>query len=671
MLKNELSKSANPYLLQHQDNPVHWQEWSDEILEYAKTNNKLLLISIGYSSCHWCHVMAHECFEDQEVADVMNAHFVNIKIDREERPDIDQIYMEAAQLLTGRGGWPLNAFALPDGKPFYAGTYFPKENWLTVLKNIASAYKEQPETLRNTANRLTEGIKNQDIFENVDKENILQSEEELINSYEAWFKHIDFKDGGLDKAPKFPMPIVWQSLLDYYVVYKDEKALEAVTLALDKMYEGGIYDWVAGGFARYSVDGYWFAPHFEKMLYDNAQLIALYADAYKITKNENYKQCIEQSIQFLNTELKHEDYGYYSALDADSEGVEGLFYCWTTDELKQLLTEHELKIATSFFNLKPSGNWEHKLNILAQVKSIPQLAETFLLTEFEIIDELNSIKTKLYNQRKHRVRPGLDDKMITSHNGMMVKALAKTYQATQDPIYKKMALDLMDNLIENVIHQDQRLQRIYHKSNSNGFLDDYAFIIEGLLYAYQISFDVKYLEHAKNLAEHTLDNYFDKDKQLFYYTSHTNNLIARKIEFSDNVIPSSNGVMAMNLWQLGHLLSENRFITISKDMLQSVKAFYEEFKMYFALWHQLEIAMQKGQIEVAVTGPNAHKHALKLQENYWPYTTFCGGNEEHLPQLQHKIKPETNQIFICQNQTCSKPFSTSIEASEMLKSTFS
>lgn len=670
-MRNTLSTSSNPYLLQHQDNPVHWQEWSDEVLEYAKANNKLLLISIGYSSCHWCHVMAHECFEDPEVAEVMNAHFVNIKIDREERPDIDQIYMEAAQLLTGRGGWPLNAFALPDGKPFYAGTYFPKENWLTVLKNIATAYKEQAETLRNTANRLTEGIKNQDIFENVDKENILQSEEELISSYQAWFKHIDFKDGGLDKAPKFPMPVVWQSLLDYYVVYKDEKALDAVTLALDKMYEGGIYDWVAGGFARYSVDGYWFAPHFEKMLYDNAQLIGLYADAYKVTKNKNYKDCIEQSIQFLNTELKHKDDAYYSALDADSEGVEGLYYTWKTDELKQLLSDREYKIATSFFNLKASGNWEHQLNILAQVKSVARLAEEFQCAEFEIIEELNGIKTKLYNQRQHRVRPGLDDKMITSHNGMMVKALSKTYQATQDPSYKKMALDLMDSLMAHVIRNDQTLKRLYHKADSNGFLDDYAFLIEGLIYAYQISFDKTYLEQARRLTEHTLDNYFDEDKHLFYYTSHANTLIARKIEFSDNVIPSSNAVMATNLWQLGHLLSENRFIDISKDMLQSVKAFYEEFKMYFALWHQLEIAMHKGQIEVAVTGPDANLQSLKLQGNYWPYTTFCGGHEENLPQLKGKINPETNQIFICQNQTCSKPFTSSIEAIEMLKSEFS
>lgn len=670
MLKNNLSKSSNPYLLQHKDNPVQWQEWSDDILEYAKANNKLLLISIGYSSCHWCHVMAHESFEDEGVAEIMNAHFVNIKIDREERPDIDQIYMEAAQLLTGRGGWPLNAFALPNGKPFYAGTYFPKDNWIKVLENIAQLYNEQPQTIIDTAERLTNGINNQDIFELDETKDGLKSEEELIASYQSWYKNIDFKDGGIDKAPKFPMPIVWQSLLDYYVVYKDKKALEAITTTLDKMLAGGIYDWVGGGFARYSVDGYWFAPHFEKMLYDNAQLIALYADAYKVTGNENYKHCIEQSIQFLNTELKHKDYGYYSALDADSEGVEGLFYCWTYDELKDILGEKEFKLAESYFNLKPHGNWEHKLNILAQVKPKAELIAEFKLSEAEINEHLEHIKSKLYQKRAVKIRPGLDDKMITAHNGMMVKALAKAYQATQDLEYKTMALDLIQNLMDNVLNKDYSLNRIYHNSKLKGFLDDYAFVIEGLVCAYQISFDINYLNKAKELLKFTLDNFYNTEKNLFYYTPHSNKLIARKLEYSDNVIPSSNGVMAMNLWQMGHLLSNQDNINISIKMLGKVKPLFKEFKLYFALWHQLDLAMQKGQIEIAVTGPEALDNALIIQKTYLPFTTFCGGNSENLTQLKGKINSQKPQIFICQNQTCSAPFSNSKKAVQMLKSIF-
>jgi len=670
MLKNNLSKSSNPYLLQHKDNPVQWQEWSDEILNYAKKNNKLLLISIGYSSCHWCHVMAHESFEDEGVAELMNEHFINIKIDREERPDIDQIYMEAAQLLTGRGGWPLNAFALPDGKPFYAGTYFPKENWIKVLENIATLYKDQPQTIIDTAERLTNGINNQDVFDFKGSKDLLKSEQELIQAYKSWYRSIDFKDGGIDKAPKFPMPVVWQSLLDYYVLYKDKKALEAVTTTLDKMLAGGIYDWVGGGFARYSVDGYWFAPHFEKMLYDNAQLIALYADAYKVTKNANYKRCVEQSIQFLNSELKHKDFGYYSALDADSEGVEGLFYCWKYDELKAILNDTELKIATSFFNLKPNGNWEDKLNILAQVMSVAQLAEEFKLTETEINSNLDSIKSKLKEKRALKVRPGLDDKMITAHNGMMIKALAKAFQATQESVYQKMALALADNLVEHVLDEDYSLKRIYHNDSVKGFLDDYAFVIEGFIYAYQISFEFDYLDKAKNLVDYTRDHFYDKQNHLFYYTPHSNKLIARKMEYSDNVIPSSNGIMAKNLWELGHLVSNQEYIDISTALLNKVKPLFKEFKLYFALWHQLELAMQKGQIEVSVTGPKALKNALDLQKHYSPFTTFCGGTIENLPQLKGKINTEKNQLFICRNQTCSAPFSNSTEASQALKSIF-
>ena len=653
-------------MLQHKDNPVHWQEWSDDILEYAKANNKLLLISIGYSSCHWCHVMAHESFEDNGVAELMNEHFINIKIDREERPDIDQIYMEAAQLLTGRGGWPLNAFALPDGKPFYAGTYFPKDNWIKVLENIANLYKEQPQTIIDTAERLTKGINNEDIFEENSFENPAP-EEELISSYQSWYKSIDFKNGGIDRAPKFPMPIVWQSLLDYYMVYKDEQALCAITTTLDKMLAGGIYDWVAGGFSRYSVDEHWFAPHFEKMLYDNAQLISLYADAYKVTQNKNYKHCITQTIEFLNAELKHKEYGYYSALDADSQGVEGLFYCWTFSELKDILDDIEFKIAETYFNIKPKGNWENQLNILAQVKPISQLSDEIELPHIELNAHLENIKAKLKRKREVRVRPGLDNKMITAHNGMMVKALAKAYQATKDPKYRKSALDLMQNLITNVLNDDCSLNRMYHQTKLKGFLDDYAFIIEGLLYAYQISFDIYYLKTAESLTKYTLENYFDKQKNLFYYTAHSNRLVARKMEYSDNVIPSSNSLMAMNLWQLGHMLSKQNYITYAKQMLKRVKPLYKEFKLYFALWHQVDLATQKGQIEIAVTGPDAIQNAHKLQNYYMPFTTFSGGNSENLIQLKGKIKAEKNQIYICQNQTCSAPYSDSTEALEMLK----
>ncbi len=654
MPKNNLSKSTSPYLLQHKDNPVHWREWDEETLKLAKNQNKCLLISIGYSACHWCHVMAHECFEDEEVAELMNKYFINIKIDREERPDIDQIYMDAAQILTGRGGWPLNAFALPDGKPFYAGTYFPKDNWIKILENIAQAYKEQPETLINTATRLTDGINSYEIFETEDVPKEL-SEIDLTNSYKSWYAHIDFKKGGIDKAPKFPMPVVWESVLEYYAVYKDANAIKAIETTLSEMLKGGIYDWVGGGFSRYSVDENWFAPHFEKMLYDNAQLLSLYANTYKITQNEDFKKCIEDTINFLNLDLKHKNIGYYSALDADSEGEEGLFYTWTFKELKQILNAKELELASIFFDLKPNGNWENQRNILAQNLTLETLADKFQMSVDVIQNNLRKIKNKLKTERDKRKKPGLDHKLITAHNAMMVKGFVKTYQALSNENYKVWAIELMQNLIEHSINKEYSVNRLMDKPKPQGFLDDYAILIEALIQTYEISFEVKYLELAENLMQFSLNNFYDEKQQLFYYTEKSTELIARKIEFSDNVIPSSNAVMAENLWRLGHLVSNEKYTELAKSMLQKVKPLYKKYSLYFALWHKLDIAVLKGQIDVAVTGPNAIKNVHKLQQKYWPFCNFCGGITENLPQLKHKIKSNQDQIFICQNKTCSSP----------------
>ncbi|MGX1023065.1 thioredoxin domain-containing protein [Psychroflexus sp. MBR-150] len=666
MLKNTLSQSSNPYLLQHKDNPVHWQEWNEQTLQLAKDQNKCLLISIGYSACHWCHVMAHECFESEEVATLMNTYFINVKIDREERPDIDQIYMDAAQILTGRGGWPLNVFALPDGRPFYAGTYFPKDSWIKILRNIAEAYKKQPETLIKTAKRLTDSIDSIDIFDTqVSTEN--HSEDELLKSYKSWYQHIDFEKGGINKSPKFPMPVVWDSLLEYFVTYKDEQALKVIDLTLNQMLEGGIYDWVGGGFSRYSVDENWFAPHFEKMLYDNAQLISLYADVYKVSHNQDYKKCIEETIWFLNADLKSNHLGYYSALDADSDDEEGLFYTWTFQELKQILNGDEFKLAESFFGLEPNGNWENQRNILAQKLPLQKLADTFKISSEQATKQLSDIKTKLKIERSRRKKPGLDNKLITAHNALMVKGLIKSYQALSDETYKELAFDLMQNLIKKSITNSSSVNRLMDNATPKGFLDDYAFFIEALLYSYEISFEIRYLKIAENLVEFCYNNFFDQDQHLFYYTEKSTQLIARKIESIDNVIPSSNAVMAENLWRLGHMLYNEKYIETAKQMLQKVKPLNKKYKLYFARWHKLNIAIHKGQIDVAITGPDALENLSKIQQHYWPFCNFCGGLTENLPLLQHKVKSHLNQIFICQNKTCSNAFNNAEKSIEALR----
>jgi uncharacterized protein YyaL (SSP411 family) len=665
MLRNQLSKSTSPYLLQHKDNPVHWQEWSDEVLQMAKNQNKCLLISVGYSACHWCHVMAHESFEDEKVAEIMNTHFINIKIDREERPDIDQIYMEAAQILTGRGGWPLNAFALPDGKPFYAGTYFPKDNWKMVLKNIAEAYSEQPDKLVKTAERLTEGLSNEElIFHH--KDNSAVSEEILQNLYQDWFNEIDFDFGGQDKAPKFPMPCIWESLLEYQAVYNDQKALRAVEITLDQMYSKGIYDWLGGGFARYSVDEYWFAPHFEKMLYDNAQLLALYANAYKLTRKPTYKNCIDQCIQFIQEEMKSESIGYFTALDADTEGEEGKFYTWTYTELKSILSEIEFEIAIEFFNLKPQGNWEDGRNILSQHKSKTEIEDEFIISKSEVEKYLSSIKRKLKLQRDKRIAPGIDFKCITAHNAMLVFGFTKAFQATQQKEYKTLAIDLMNEITDHAIDKNYNVCRLMNKPDLMGFLDDYAFCIKALIEVYQITFEIKYIKCAERLLDVVLKRFYDHESKLFYYTSDNSKLIVRKKEISDNVVPSSNAIMAENLWVTGHLVSNMDYLETSKLMVKKVEPLFKAYKMYFATWYKLKLAELRSQTEIAITGKEAIKSAEKLQQNFFPISHYYGGNEENLPQLQHKIKPNQVQFFVCKHQSCSKPLTNKNEFKSLL-----
>ena len=376
---------------------------------------------------------------------------------------------------------------------------------------------------------------------------------------------------------------------------------------------------------------------------------------------------MKKASNFLNEELKSDNSGYYSALDADSEGEEGLYYTWTFQELEDILTKDEMALAKVYFNLKPQGNWENQRNILAQNISVEKLADKFQYTLTETKQHLDAIKTKLKTQRNKRVKPGLDNKLITAHNAMLVKAFVKSYQATSDETYKTMALDLMQKLIKSSINSDYSINRLMDKSKPQGFLDDYAFMIEALIYAYEISFEIDYLQQAEKLVDYTFNHFYDDQQQLFYYADKNSQLIARKIEFSDNVIPSSNAVMAENLWRLGHLLSKDEFTETAINMLKKVQHLYKKFSLYFANWHKLNIAVLKGQIDVAVTGPNAVENVHELQKYFWPYVNFCGGDSENLPQLQHKVKTNTDQFFICQNKTCTKPLTNIKETTEGIK----
>lgn len=675
-MANQLSKASSPYLLQHKDNPVHWHEWNEEALSKAKNENKPLLISIGYAACHWCHVMAHESFEDENVASLMNEHFICIKVDREERPDIDQIYMDAAQILTGRGGWPLNAFALPDGRPFYAATYFPKDNWKKILGNIAKVYDKQYNQLLDTAEKLTEGIRTIDEITPQQSTDSVVSKTEYETLFQSWQKFLDDEHGGFKGAPKFPMANTWLFPLQYYVLTGDKAALKAVQHTLDHMSFGGIYDQIGGGFSRYAVDGVWFAPHFEKMLYDNALLIELYAEAYRIQPDQHYKNIIIESIDFVKRELMDENKAFWASLDADSEGEEGKFYTWTYDELLEVLNSEDLTFVEKFYNIKRKGNWENGRNILF-TKSRP---EDFALNNdespAEFYAQLKKIKTELFQTRSKRERPALDDKVLTSWNAMMLKALVQTYKAFGRSEDLQLAEQNTEFLLKTMKTKDGRLFRNYKngKASISGFLDDYAFLVEALIELYQVTFSKEYLDNARDLAEICIEDFQDDRSGLFFYTSNKGEqLIAKKIEINDNVIPASNAVLAKSLFLLGRYFDEESYTKTSEHMLAQVKTKLHKSGPYHAAWQILAGWMTHPFYEVAIMGEDAQDFALEMQRHYKANAIYLGGSSENLDLLKGKKPSESAKsktlIYVCVHKSCQQPMTNPKDALALLENT--
>ena len=665
---NQLINESSPYLLQHAHNPVNWYPWGEEALEKAKKENKLLIISIGYAACHWCHVMEHESFEDTTVARIMNEYFVPIKVDREERPDVDDIYMTACNLITGRGGWPLNAFALPDGRPVWAGTYFPKDQWLDILNQFKKLKEENYERLEDSANRITEGLKNADDIALVEG-NVEFTNEDLKTIADNVIRHVDFKDGGRTGAPKFPMPNNYEFLLKYYDLTADEQALEATKITLDKMAYGGIYDQLGGGFARYSVDAYWVVPHFEKMLYDNGQLVSLYSKAFQLTKDPYYEQIVRETLAFVERELMDEEGGFYSSLDADSEGEEGKFYVWTSDEIDSLLTDElDREIFRDYFEIKNSGNWEEHKNILYRRKSTEEIAQKFNLSEEEVNQSINRSRSILMEVRDTRVRPGLDDKMLTSWNALMLNGYIDAYKSLGDEAYLATALKNAQFLADHQMKSDYRLDRNRKdgKSSINGFLDDYAITIDAFLNLYEVTFDEDWLEKSDALCQYVIQHFSKENNGMFNYTSDLDPpLVARKSEIADNVIPSSNSIMARNLQKIGLYLYNEDYLNRSIQMLQNLKQTLVTASMtsFYSNWGQLFAGWSNPPFEIAIVGENAPKLSHELMRNYLPNAIFLGGGEDtSLKLLANKYQEGETLIYVCQNKVCKFPVSTVDEA---------
>lgn len=674
---NHLLGQSSPYLLQHVYNPVDWYPWGEEALQKAKDENKLMIISVGYSACHWCHVMEHESFEDSLVASVMNENFVCIKVDREERPDIDDVYMTACH-LTGRGscGWPLNAFALPDGRPFWAGTYFPKNNWLQILDNIQTTYTSDPKKLTASAEDITKNISRRDDLVFVDAEE-KYTQSRLRKIARAFVRSIDMEKGGRKANPqrpnKFPMPNNYQFLLEYQHLSGSKSTMQAIKVTLDNIANGGIYDQLGGGFARYSTDPNWKAPHFEKMMYDNGQIVSLYSFAYQKMKDPLYKQRVYETLDWVEREMTSPEGGFYSSLDADSEGEEGKFYVWKKSEIDEALGKNTANIFNDYYTVKPNGNWEHDNNILHITKRPKDVARKHDMKLKELEKLMLEARKDLMKVRDKRIRPGLDDKILTSWNAIMLKGYADAYRVFGEQKFLDAALKNASFLLNNQFKEGNRLNRNYKDGNSviNAFMDDYALLIDAFVALYQATFDEQWLYKADDLTKYTLANFYDEKSRMFFYTSSQDApLVARKKELSDNVIPASNSVMAKNLFHLGTYLYKDDYIQKSRDMLTTMIIQFEgnEQPSFYSNWCSLLAKFAAPPYEVAIVGDDFAEKRKELDKHYLPNALLIGGKTEGtLELLKNKLVEDKTKIYVCKKKVCKLPVTEVRKALPLIK----
>ena len=653
---NKLANETSPYLLQHANNPVDWFPWGNEALNKAKSENKLLVISIGYAACHWCHVMEHESFEDTSVAQVMNDFYVSIKVDREERPDVDQIYMDAAHLITGRGGWPLNVIALPDGRPVFAGTYFRKNDWTKILLYFKDLYQKEPETFHTEAGKLTDAIKGMRV-PGLEESSSSFTNQELEDSFNMIISYVDFDNGGTKGAPKFPMPSIYQFLMNHHFHSKDPRALEAIKVTLDNMANGGIYDHLGGGFARYSTDEIWKVPHFEKMLYDNAELVSLYSNAYKLTGNELYKKIVYETLKFIEREITDESGGFYSSLDADSEGEEGKYYVWTKQEIETLLSDKS-ELFCDYYSVTSIGNWEGN-NILYINHKKEDLLKKFQIDEKLFEKIISESKKILFEERTKRIRPGLDDKILTSWNALMLRGYVDAYMTFGEKKFLSTALKNGEFILSNMTNEDGRLNRNYKngKSNINAYLDDYSYTIEAFISLYEATFDEKWIYAAKKSADYLIAHFKENESDFFFYTSDLDEpLIARKIDFSDNVTPSSNSSLAMGLFKLSRFFFNESYEELASNLVKAIKQSALRNPTFHSYWLTAAVKLAFPFYEVGIVGDNFESERSEIGKMFLPNIILFGGeNEGSLEILKNRYIAGKTLIYICENRVCQLP----------------
>ncbi len=675
MVENSLIDETSPYLLQHAENPVNWYGWNDEALQKAKDENKPIFLSVGYSACHWCHVMAHESFENNDVAEFMNEHFVNIKVDREERPDIDDIYQKACQITTGQGGWPLSVFLTPDQKPFYVGTYFPvldsygRPGFGSICRQLAQAWKEKPKDVEKSAESFIDALhKTEKITVSTKLERTLL-DEAAMNLFQLG----DPTYGGFGSAPKFPNAANISFLFRYSRMANLPKFNEFALKTLNKMAKGGIFDQIGGGFHRYSTDTKWLVPHFEKMLYDNALMPVNYCEAYQITKDPFYLDILQKTLDFVLREMTSSEGGFYSAYDADSEGVEGKFYVWTKKEIKEILGS-DADIFCLYFDVTEGGNWEGN-NILCNNLNPSTVAFNFGISEQQVHEIVNSCSKKLLEVRSHRISPGLDDKVLVSWNSLMITAFAKGFRVTNDVRYLDAAKNCI-SFIEKNLFVDNNLLRTYKNGTAkiNGYLEDYSYFVNALLDVFEIEPNSKYLKLALTLGHHLIDHFWDSENNSFFMTSDNHEkLIIRPKSNYDLSLPSGNSVSSFVMLRLYHLSQEQHFLDIAMKIMESQAQIAAENPFGFGyLLNTISLYLEKP-IEITVINLENSELCKSLFTNYLPNSFMVTvQNSDQLKSLSEypfftgKSFEGRTSIFICKDFTCSLALHTLNEVNSKL-----
>ena len=675
MAENNLIHETSPYLLQHAHNPVDWYGWNDESLKKAKDENKPIFLSIGYSSCHWCHVMAHESFENEDVAKFMNENFVNIKVDREERPDIDDIYQKVCQIATGQGGWPLSIFLTPDQKPFYVGTYFPvldsygRPGFGSICRQLSQAWKEKPKDIEKSADNFLDALNKTEKISVPSKIERAILDEAAMNLFQLG----DSTYGGFGSAPKFPNAANVSFLFRYAKMSGLSKFTEFGLKTLKKMANGGIFDQIGGGFHRYSTDAKWLVPHFEKMLYDNALIPVNYAEAYQITKDPFYLDVLKKTLDFVLREMTSPEGGFYSAYDADSEGVEGKFYVWKKSEIREILGD-DADLFCLFYDATDGGNWEGN-NILCNNLNISTVAFNFGTTEAKVRETLHACSKKLLDVRSKRVAPGLDDKILVSWNSLMITAFAKGYRVTNDSRYLDAAKDCI-SFIENNLFSGDKLLRTYKNKTAkiDGYLEDYSYFVNCLLDVFEIEPDPKYLKLALKLGHHLVEHFWDSENNSFFMTSDNHEkLIIRPKSNYDLSLPSGNSVSAFVMLRLFHFSQEQRFLEITTKVMESQAQMAAENPFGFGyLLNTISIYLEKP-VEITIINTENSELCNSVILEYLPNSIIVTvQNSDQLSGLSEfpffagKSFEEKTSAFVCKNFTCSLPLHTIDEINSQL-----